>query len=109
MRGSLLKLPPDKDSRHQMNDDDLRHYDRIRENHDITQDWLDREEELDRWLGWAIAVLAFLGLWKIIELAWAIAMLASALLLATPNDCQRTWVAGETVHLPAGCMFDQVQ
>ena len=22
------------------------------------------------------------------------------------NDCNRLWIAGEVVHLPAGCLFD---
>ena len=25
---------------------------------------------------------------------------------ASKNDCHRTWAAGQTVHLPAGCMFE---
>ena len=55
-----------------MNDDDLRHWDsdRVRENHDIFQEDLDREEQAERWLGYGLLVLALLGIWKILEFVW---------------------------------------
>ena len=62
-----------------MRDDDLRHWDsdRIRENHDDDHDY-DRDAELDRWLGYAVLLFIALGLWKILDLGWAIAKWALA-------------------------------
>ena len=44
----------------------------IRANHDIDQDWLDREAELERWLGYALGTLAVLGVWKVLDLVIAL-------------------------------------
>lgn len=44
----------------------------IRENHDITQDDMEREAELDRWLGYVIVVISILGLWKVLDLVIAL-------------------------------------
>lgn len=48
--------------------EDWRH-DNIRANHDIDRDWMDREEDLERWLGYALGVAALLGAWKMLDLA----------------------------------------
>jgi len=44
-------------------------FENIRANHDIDQDWLDREEALERAAAWAIGVVATLGIWKMLDLA----------------------------------------
>ena len=36
------------------------------------QDWLEREAELDCWLGYAIVVISILGLWKALDLVIAL-------------------------------------
>ena len=57
-----------------MRDDDLRHCDRIRENHDDDHNY-DADEALDRWLlGMVIAIAFFtlFGFWKFLELAVAL-------------------------------------
>lgn len=58
-----------------LDDDDLRHWDsaRIRENHDIDHDWVAQEEELERWLGYTLGALALLGVWKVLDLGYALA------------------------------------
>lgn len=44
----------------------------IRENHDFTPDDMEREAELDRWLGYVIVVASILGLWKVLDLVIAL-------------------------------------
>ena len=41
----------------------------IRANHDRTQDDEDREERLERALGWTFGLMAMLGVWKMLDLA----------------------------------------
>ena len=48
------------------------HYD-IRANHDWPQDDMEREAELDRWLGYVLVVTSILGLWKVLDLVIALA------------------------------------
>lgn len=43
----------------------------IRANHDITPDDMEREAELERWLGYALGTLAVLGVWKALDLICA--------------------------------------
>ncbi len=52
-------------------DREYRQPDGIRANHDITQDDMEREAELDRWLGYALGTLAVLGVWKVLDLICA--------------------------------------
>lgn len=41
----------------------------IRANHDQDHDWMQQEEDLERWLGYALAFMAMLGAWKTLDLA----------------------------------------
>jgi hypothetical protein len=42
----------------------------IRANHDVDQDWVDREDVLEQCLGYVFGLFALLGLWKILDLAF---------------------------------------
>ncbi len=48
--------------------EDWRH-DKIRANHDQDHDWMQQEEEVERWLGYVLGLWVLLGVWKVLDLA----------------------------------------